>query len=563
MYDVRSNSQVSYRDAVLSRETAGEKTQNKGVEEKEHGNKTDTQNDKDVKQKSEKPKVSFGEAASSAVCGPKRFLEVPSAYGMKGNTKWGNKGQEGVGRGGSLQVPSGGKTQQDVSGGRSSGGIGRWTLIHHSPSPTASGRTGQSTGSQAKVEQNKESSYSSTRNVVKDLAREVAKGVAQSATGDSENSSSKCAARDLVSHSEKDSPRDFVRDPGRYPTRYPAKISAEDSVKNPGRYPVRNPLTDPARNPARDSTQDSVRNPIIHPGRYPVRNSERVSAKYSATYPVRNPANDSAKDSVRDTARDPARDPAKNPTRDPARDPTRDPARGSTGESVKESGKQPCRSVADGSQGGESQRSGGLMAIVEKFKKDQKTSRNVVSLQQQLYQETQARRVATEGSPAAACLLGDIDTFHAPFDPVICSSPKASPCRNSAGFRKTPGACRPGCRSSNTSPGFGVNGGSGLLRLGPNVGHSGQFGFVASVGGFTEYGGSGPTSRSASPVTSLFDPPRNAEGGAVGGAGPGKGGPSSAVEVMVSNLDYNISGGEWKNILYSEFHQHITVSNIT
>lgn len=561
MYDVRSNSQVSYRDAVLSKETAGEKTQNKGVEEKEHGNKKDTQNDKDVKQKSEKPKVSFGETASSAVCGPKRFLEVPSAYGVKGNTKWGNKGQEGVGRGGSLQVPSGGKTQQDVSGGRSSGGIGRWTLIHHSPSPTASGR------SQAKVEQNKESSYSSTRNVVKDLAREVAKGVAQSSTGDSENSSSKCAARDLVSHSEKDSPRDFVRDPGSYPTRYPAKISAEDSVKNPGRYPVRNPLTDPARNPARDSTQDSVRNPIIHPGRYPVRNSardsERVSAKYSATYPVRNPANNSAKDSVRDTARDPARNPTRDPARDHARDPARDPARGSIGESVKESGKQPCRSVVDGSQGSESQRSGGLMAIVEKFKKDQKTSRNVVSLQQQLYQETQARRVATEGSPAAACLLGDIDTFHAPFDPVICSSPKASPCRNGAGFRKTPGACRPGCRSSNTSPGFGANGGSGLLRLGPNVGHSGQFGFVASVGGFTEYSGSGPTSRSASPVTSLFDPPRNAEGGAVGGAGLGKGGPNSAVEVMVSNLDYNISGGEWKNILYSEFHQHITVSNIT
>ena len=33
------------------------------------------------------------------------------------------------------------------------------------------------------------------------------------------------------------------------------------------------------------------------------------------------------------------------------------------------------------------------------------------------------------------------------------------------------------------------------------------------------------------------------------------------VEVKVSNLDYNISGGEWKKILYSEFNQHILVSN--
>lgn len=34
------------------------------------------------------------------------------------------------------------------------------------------------------------------------------------------------------------------------------------------------------------------------------------------------------------------------------------------------------------------------------------------------------------------------------------------------------------------------------------------------------------------------------------------------VEVMVSNLDYNISGKEWRKILYSEFHQHVQVGGI-
>ena len=206
--------------------------------------------------------------------------------------------------------------------------------------------------------------------------------------------------------------------------------------------------------------------------------------------------------------------------------------------------KETRRPLVDGGQGS-SECSGGLMAIVEKFKKDQKTSRSVVSLQQQLYQETQARCVVTESSPAAACLLGDIETFHAPFDPVICSSPKAPP--SNVGFRKTPGACRPGSRSSNTNPGFGVDA-SGLLH--PSVGNSGQFGYAATVRVPP------PSGRSVSPVTSLFDP---GEGGAVGGTG--KRCPNGAVEVMVSNLDYNISGGEWKNILYSEFHQHIPVSS--
>ena len=35
----------------------------------------------------------------------------------------------------------------------------------------------------------------------------------------------------------------------------------------------------------------------------------------------------------------------------------------------------------------------------------------------------------------------------------------------------------------------------------------------------------------------------------------------SSVELIVSNLDYNISAREWKQILYAEFSQHIQVCN--
>ena len=432
MYDVRANPQGSYREPMMSRETATtENTQGKGAVE-------DIINARGVGQKCEMPiiKVSFDEDESSSVCGQKRFMEVPS--GVKSSTKWGSKEQGGAAKVSSLQVPSA----------RRRGSIGRWTLIHQSPKGNES--TAQSAGARGRAERNKESSsHATTSNVVKDPARALSKGDAPPTS----DGSSKFTARDLVNNHEGSSA--FVRNPARYPS----------------------------DNSATDATKGYTNNLEGGSG---IRDAERVSLDKTPVKETRRP-------------------------------------------------------LVDGGQGSEC--SGGLMAIVEKFKKDQKTSRSVVSLQQQLYQETQARCVVTESSPAAACLLGDIETFHAPFDPVICSSPKAPP--SNVGFRKTPGACRPGSRSSNSNAGFGIDV-SGLLH--PSVGNSGQFGYGTRAT-------CPPSGRSASPVTSLFDPQ---EGGAVGGAG--KRCPNGAVEVMVSNLDYNISGGEWKNILYSEFHQHIPVS---
>ena len=438
MYDVRSNSQGSYREAT-------ENTQGKAAVEEVH---KDICNTRGVSQKCEMPviKVSFDEAESSSVCDQKRFMEVPS--GVKSSTKWGSKEQGGTAKGSSLQVPSA----------RRRGSIGRWTLIHHSPKPSES--TAQSTGARGRAERSKESSSHATTTVVKDPANAFSKGGAHCPT--------QFTTRDSVNSREGSSARDLVGIPGRYPSENPASV------------------------PDRDATKVYTNN------------LERGASR----------------DGISDAER-------------PSLDKT----------PVKET----RRALVDGGQGSESQCAGGLMAIVEKFKKDQKTSRSVVSLQQQLYQETQARCVVTESSPAAACLLGDIETFHAPFDPVICSSPKAPP--SNLGFRKTPGACRPGSRSSNSNAGFGVDA-SGLLH--PSVGNSGQFGYVTRATAVR----CPPSGRSASPVTSLFD---QQEGGAVGGAE--KRWPNGAVEVMVSNLDYNISGGEWKNILYSEFHQHIPVSS--
>ncbi len=35
---------------------------------------------------------------------------------------------------------------------------------------------------------------------------------------------------------------------------------------------------------------------------------------------------------------------------------------------------------------------------------------------------------------------------------------------------------------------------------------------------------------------------------------------SLPTQLMVSNLDYNISAREWKKILYTEFQQHVQVT---
>ena len=165
----------------------------------EEGSDKDVQEVKGTSEKSEKPttKVSLGGAAASVGSTQKRFLEVPSV--ARGGSKRGNKEAEGVGRGGPLI----GRSHHEGSGKASGGGIGRWTLIHHSPSPTTTGRTGQSMGS--KVGQSTEVSQPSTNGVTEDVTSEQTDGVAQRPTGSAESSSSKCAVSDLVNHSDRDS----------------------------------------------------------------------------------------------------------------------------------------------------------------------------------------------------------------------------------------------------------------------------------------------------------------------------------------------------------------------
>ena len=128
-------------------------------------------------------------------------------------------------------------------------------------------------------------------------------------------------------------------------------------------------------------------------------------------------------------------------------------------------------------------------------------------------------------------------------------------------FRKTPGASRP------------------VSRLGSYGGASAGTGTSTGGGGGVAHGGHSsrrspptPTCPAGDPVRKLFQPPRGhtlhtvlsasdlcgAESGVTGGGG-GTEDASGPQELMVSNLDYNISAREWKKILFTEFQQHIQV----
>lgn len=206
---------------------------------------------------------------------------------------------------------------------------------------------------------------------------------------------------------------------------------------------------------------------------------------------------------------------------------------------------------SEGSISGDSQL--GLREVAERFRPAPAT-RSVAFMHQHLYAD-QGRRMSAGscrswsqydsdvgGGGGGAC--GDTPPLPWRFQSPKPSSPfEAS--RYSPNFRRTPGAkrpvSRPVSRASSLSSGSRPGSASGF-RSSPLFCYPGNEEFGTDI--FQ------PISRTPSPMLSMAD---------LGGS-PGEDGfDSSAIELMVSNLDYNISAREWKKILYAEFQQQIQV----
>ena len=112
-------------------------------------------------------------------------------------------------------------------------------------------------------------------------------------------------------------------------------------------------------------------------------------------------------------------------------------------------------------------------------------------------------------------------------------------------FRKTPGASRPNSRNSNCSS---FSSGSSGFRMSPLSAADQLPTAVLSQG----------MRQSPSHMLSASDLCRDIpeEGSSTTSESPDVGHP---VELMVSNLDYNISAREWKKILFTEFQQQVQV----
>ena len=180
-------------------------------------------------------------------------------------------------------------------------------------------------------------------------------------------------------------------------------------------------------------------------------------------------------------------------------------------------------------------------------------SREVLFLQQQIYQEDGAWPKG-EGEEDYE-LQEDIDGYcrdechSAPPLPYHRGyhymTPEKSPYSSqSPHFRRTPGAQRPPIRPPRYS---GDRPGSSMSsRSNSSNGSHGNF-------GYSEPGQFRPI-RFESPHQASHDYRDDSE--EVETEEP-------MTELMVSNLDYNISAREWRKILYAEFHQHVQVhSNI-
>ena len=164
---------------------------------------------------------------------------------------------------------------------------------------------------------------------------------------------------------------------------------------------------------------------------------------------------------------------------------------------------------------------------IDKFPREQKPAREVIFLPHQLYQEEQiTRSLAQEMDIPLPIECGD-PSLPTPYQP---RTPSKSPQiwnsdseRASPGFRRTPGSKRPSSRGSNStrsSPGLSTD--------------SSNFQPI----------------RNYSPTSCDSD---------MGSSSSYQQGDGQGIELMVSNLDYNIRGREWKKILFTEFQQHVKV----
>ena len=214
-----------------------------------------------------------------------------------------------------------------------------------------------------------------------------------------------------------------------------------------------------------------------------------------------------------------------------------------------------------------------LREVVSKFTRDQKSTREVLFLQQQFFQEDsttsndrtgggaegaeaetpkkrEVRMEADDDSPRQAGGGGSNKL------PWRFNSPNGhgDGRRRSPSFRRTPGASRPAAGGPRPHglgyPSWGPMSGC-VYRPNPPFWNGSRSFFQ-----------SGPSPNKMLYVSDLCGD----------GCGPGEGeceregpmlvgGPHGAVQLMVSNLDYNISAREWKKILTAEFQQHVQVWN--
>ncbi len=224
--------------------------------------------------------------------------------------------------------------------------------------------------------------------------------------------------------------------------------------------------------------------------------------------------------------------------------------------------------------------SAGLREVVERHSQDKPATRSILSLQQQCYQEDQWRNFKAEleqelsvvehggGSNVSPHMPRHNDNIAEGYSrdechsappmlswqhQTISPSPQAKfggynrspfhqgkiPHGRSPNFRRTPGASRPNSRCS-----LGSSDSRPSSRSSYSSAHSGHY---QQTGSHFHPIRQSPTAMDYAGMEQ-YDYSRETTG------------EDAPIEVMVSNLDYNISAREWRKILYTEFQQHVQVS---
>ena len=152
------------------------------------------------------------------------------------------------------------------------------------------------------------------------------------------------------------------------------------------------------------------------------------------------------------------------------------------------------------------------------------------------------------------CPEGVWDPTYSPRDdchsaPPILPDPHGGPPQecHPPPFRRTPGAARPTSTSSGSRPGSACSRISFQFDPSPCSSLSDEQDFYGL------YDNTFLPIRSCTPSPLPYSPYPD--------SGPSS--PTKHTELMVSNLDYNISAREWKKILYAEFQQQVQVSDNT